>query len=123
MGRLSLAIPSDVRIVRKFSLKGILTPSTITSNQNNFNPPRLANASVLRLETDASRNITGLAQLENGQIMLILNIGLFDLVFIDESTSSDAVNRFALNGNFTLAASEGISLIYDLASTRWRPFS
>ncbi len=42
-------------------LSGGLTPSQITANQNDYNPASLAAASVLRLNSNASRNITSLA--------------------------------------------------------------
>ncbi len=45
---------------QSFALTGDISPSQITSNQNDYNPTGLSGASTLRLSTDASRNITGL---------------------------------------------------------------
>src|SRR3990167_10882133 len=42
-----------------WALTGDITPAQITSNQDNYNPTGLSSASVLRLATDASRDITG----------------------------------------------------------------
>jgi hypothetical protein len=44
-----------------FGLSGDISPAQITANQNDYNPTSLSTSSVLRLNTDASRNITGLA--------------------------------------------------------------
>jgi hypothetical protein len=38
----------------------IIFPTVIPSNQNDYNPTGLRTASVLRLSTDASRNITSI---------------------------------------------------------------
>jgi hypothetical protein len=52
---------ANVSLNYAVSLPGDLTPSQVTANQNDYNPTNLAIASVLRLSTDASRDITGLA--------------------------------------------------------------
>ena len=77
---------------------------------------------MLRLNSDASRNITGLAGGADGRIIVIVNVGAQAIVLVDESVSSTAANRFALSGNTTLAADTGVSLIYDSTSSRWRIF-
>lgn len=98
-----------------------LTPAQITANTNDYSPTGWTNHAyeVLRLSTDASRNLTGIAAGYDGRLLQIYNVGSFDLVLIDESTST-AANRFLLGGNVTLQANEGISLRYDGISTRWR---
>lgn len=103
-----------------FSLTGDLTPSQITSNQNNYDPNGLATASSLRLSTDASRDITGIARGSDGRILLIHNIGSQNIVLKDESGSSTAANRFALNGDVTIAPDVSVELQYDSTSSRWR---
>ncbi len=46
-----------------FYLTGDISPSQITADQNDYNPTGLANASVLRLSTNASHNLTGFVEL------------------------------------------------------------
>lgn len=104
-----------------FALTGDITPSQITSNQNDYNPTSLSSAAILRLSTDASRNITGLQGGADGRIIVIYNVGSFNIVIKDDDgATSTAANRFALSGDVTLAPDDGITLIYDSTATRWR---
>jgi hypothetical protein len=102
-----------------FALKGDLTPTQITADQNNYAPTNHATHSIFRLSTDASRNITGLAGGAEGRIVLIMNVGGFDIVLQNASASSTAANRFAFNANVTLKAGQGILLVYDTVQSRW----
>lgn len=106
-----------------FSLTGDISPAQITSDQNDYNPANLATASTLRLSTDASRNLTGLAGGADGRLLVIHNVGVQNLVLVDESASSSAANRFALNANVTIGADQGVILQYDSTSSRWRELS
>ena len=103
-----------------FTVSGILSPAQITADQNDYNPTNLSTAAVLRLNTDASRNLTGLAGGADGRVILIHNIGSFALVLKDESASSTAGNRFALNADVSLGADSSTMLQYDSTSSRWR---
>src|SRR5262245_23374625 len=57
------------------ALTGDISPSQITSNQDDYNPTGLSTASTLRLSTDASRNITGLQGGADGRIITVVNVG------------------------------------------------
>lgn len=103
-----------------FSLTGDISPSQITANQNDYNPTGLSTASVLRLNTDASRDITGLQGGADGRLIVITNVGSFAMVLKDESGSSTAANRFALAADITLATDQSVVLQYDSTSSRWR---
>lgn len=107
-----------------FALTGDISPSQITADQNDYNPASLSIASTLRLTSDASRNVTGLAGGADGRMLIIHNVGAQDIVLKDESASSTAANRFALpSGDITIAADDSICFRYDSTSTRWRPVS
>ena len=108
----------------------VLSPAQITSNQNDYAPNGWNNssaapygASILRLSTDASRDLTGLSGGTSGRLVIISNVGSFDLVIKDESGSSTAANRFALNADITINADEGLMFWYDGTSSRWRALS
>lgn len=103
-----------------FALTGVLTPSTITADQNDYNPTNLSTAGVLRLASDALRNITGLAGGATGRILFVHNVGSNNIVLKDESASSSAANRFALTADVTLSADSVAVLQYDNTSQRWR---
>lgn len=102
-----------------------LSPSQITSNQNDYNPGR---GSFFRLSTDASRTITGFATGHavvadrNGQHLPIVNVGSFDLVLAHQSASSTASNRIITDtgADLTIGAGKAAFLLYDATTERWR---
>lgn len=106
-----------------------LSPSQITSDQTDYNPTGWSNggtpngASVLRLDTDASRNLNSLAGGVDGRIVVILNVGGFDLVVQDDDGSTGTASmRFALPTDITIVPDDSRTFIYDGTSSRWRIF-
>lgn len=116
--KITLADLLDI-VFASFQLTGDISPSQITANQNDYNPTGLADASVLRLSTDASRNVTGLQGGSDGRIIVIRNVGSNNIVLKDEDSGSSAANRFALPSDVTLSADQQAILIYDSTSSRW----
>lgn len=109
-----------VAVQKGFTLAAPSTPAQVTANQNNYSPADLAATNVLRVSTDASRTLTGLlAPALAGQTLLLMNVGSFPLVLSDEDLASTAANRFALDGNVTLAAGTSVWLFYDGTLARW----
>jgi hypothetical protein len=102
------------------TLNGKTSPSTITGDQDNYNPTGLHQNFNIRLNSDASRNITGMVKGQDGEFMFVHNVGGFDLVFKNENTSSSEANRFALNSDLTLKTKQSTLFWYDSTSTRWR---
>jgi hypothetical protein len=103
------------------ALSGDITPSQITSNQNNYNPAGLSTASTLLLSSDASRNITGIQGGADGRVLNLINVGSNPIVLVNASGSSTAANRFSIGSNLTIAANQGVTLWYEAGSTnRWR---
>ena len=96
-----------------------VTPATITADQNDYSPG--ANAQV-RLASDAKRTITGLLFVADGQRKIFSNVGVNNIVFAHESTSSAAANRIILSRahDTTLYPGDTIEIIYDGDSNRWR---
>jgi hypothetical protein len=111
-------------MAHSWSLGGDITPSQITGNTDNYNPTDFSEASILRIQTDASREMTGMARGADGQIIILANVGSFDLVMKHETTST-AANRFLTpNGaDFTVRPNESAWLFYDDQSLRWRVIS
>ena len=101
-------------------LTGDISPSQITADQNDYNPAGLSTASVLRLSSDAPRNLTGLSGGGDGRIVAVVNTGLNAIVLKDASVSSAAGNRFAFGADVTLAAKQSAVLWYDAADGRWK---
>lgn len=97
-----------------------VSPAQITADQNDYSPTGLSAASVLRLNSDAARNITGLAGGSDGRVVIIFNVGSFNIVLKDESASSSASNRFALKADITISTDGSALLVYDETTLRWR---
>lgn len=100
---------------------GVISPSQLTANTDNWNPTSLDAARIIRVSTDASRNLTGIAAQPAGTRLLIHNVGDFDLVLKHEVTST-AANRIRCPGgvDLTLATEDAAELWYDNSSGRWR---
>jgi hypothetical protein len=99
-----------------------ITPPQITADQNNYSPTGWIGAYVVRLSSDAARNITGLGRNGTSLIKIVQNIGTQNIVLVHESASSAANQRLRCPGgaNFTLGAGSGAHMIYDGSSDRWR---
>lgn len=100
---------------------GVISPSQLTANTDNWNPTGLATARLIRASTDASRNLTGIVAQASGTRISLCNVGAFDLVLVHDATST-AANRFTLPGaaNVTLTPGSAIEIWYDATTTRWR---
>lgn len=97
-----------------------ISPTQITADQNDYNPTGLSSATVLRLDSDASRNITGLQGGAEGREIVLVNVGANNIVLKDADAASSAANRFAMDADLTLSADMSALLIYDATSSRWR---
>ena len=116
-----LATPATPDWETPFLGFSVTTPAQITANQNDYEPASLQTSMILRLSTDASRNITGIKALNpTNRGLMIVNVGANDLVLKNEDGASVAANRFAIGIDMTLAANEGCTLFYDGTSARWR---
>lgn len=101
--------------------------ATITSDQNDFSITPWAGC-VLRLTSDASRNITGFT-LSGGAVpqgfnVKILNVGANNIVLKHQNTGSAAAYRIITptGGDLTIAPDGVASLWYDETTGRWRAF-
>lgn len=102
---------------------GIVTPSTIGSNQDNYEPAGLSTAYVARLAASTPGfSLTGMATGSAGRLLTIENVGSFPITLKDDAdTTSTAANRFALpGGDVVVRAGGSVSLWYDGTSSRWR---
>lgn len=97
----------------------VLSPSQITSNQDNYNPSGAGSADVLRISSDAARNVTGLAFPAANKTILLTNVGSFTITLKNNVTST-AANRFLIGADFELGADQAVMLYYDATSSRWR---
>lgn len=105
-----LSVPADI------------SPAQLVANTNDWAPTGFSTASVIRLTTDASRDLTGIAGGSDGRRILLINVGTFPLIMKHESASSTAANRLLMRNGLDddLAAGGAIQLWYDSTSSRWR---
>lgn len=107
-------------LAQNINFSGEISPSQITSNQNDYNPSGLSTASSLRLDSDAARDITGLSGGADGRVMMIYNIGSFIITLKNSSVSSTASNRFLFSADIPIPSNSGLMIQYDSTSSRWR---
>lgn len=110
-----------VQIVGALGISFVTTPAQITANQNDYSPTNVDLSGVLRLSSDASRNITGI-QTPNiiGRLLILSNVGTQNIVLTNEDAASTAAYRFAIGANITIGANKSVTLQYDATSSRWR---
>lgn len=109
-----------------FATPGDISPSNLTSDQDDWNPTSLSSSSVIRVTGDASfRSIRSLAGGADGREVTLINVGSNNLLFPDESWTAmrgtTAGNRFAFGGDdIVLWPGTSLTLWYDGTSSRWR---
>lgn len=99
-----------------------ISPTTITANQNDYNPTGLSGASRIRLTSDTNRTITGIAGGVDGAIKIFENANATsgDITFSSQSVSSSAANRLQLPHDMVMKAPGGrIVFEYDGTRQRW----
>jgi hypothetical protein len=99
---------------------GIITPTELAADADDYAPTGAAAATVLRLSADAAHDITGLAGGSDGRILYLHNVGAETITLKAEDASSAAANRFAISADFELEANAVALLQYDDTSDRWR---
>jgi hypothetical protein len=114
-----LTVPG-LDVTEDFALTGDISPAQLTADQNDWAPTNHATNSTIRFNTDAARNITGLAGGADGVRRTLHNVGSFSSTFVAESASSTAANRFA-GTDLTVGAGQSVTFRYDATSSRWRP--
>jgi len=94
----------------------------LTSNINNYN---IGVQSFVRMTTDASHTISGFINGSDGQMVILTNVGGFDIVLLNQNVGSIASNRFLFStgADITLGANHTITLIYDAITGCWRDIS
>ena len=101
-------------------LTGIISPTQIATNRNNYNPTGHATAATFRLDSAAAYNITGIDGGADGRLLTLQNIGSYAITLTSEDSSSDAENRFDLPADLPLEPKAVAVLLYDATSARWR---
>jgi hypothetical protein len=104
-----------------FVISGVISPSLLSTNQNNYSPTGLSDASTMRLTSNALVSITGIATGTSGKILNLVNVGTNPITLVSNSVSSSAGNRLLIGStNATLVGGAIATLLYDGVSSGWR---
>ena len=114
------ALPVVTQASTSFALPGVITPTQLSADTDDWAPTGLSAASIIRVSTDASRNLTGLTGGASGRVIALANVGSFNLVLKKLSSSSSAGNQFSLTQDLIVIPTQIVLLVYDNTSTKWR---
>lgn len=107
-------------VPQELLLTGSISPAQIAANQDNYAPTNITLASTLRLNSDASRNVTGLVDPRDGSEKTIINVGSNAIVLKNADAGSTAANRFDFGSDLTLSAKQSCRVRYDGTDGRWK---
>ena len=113
-----------MKATTSFALTGTITPPLITADQNDYDPTGLADATVLRLSSNATRNLTGIVGGFSGRILVLRNIGANQIV-LKNQTGSSSVNQFrlpvfaAIAYDVTIPGGHTVVVQYDSSLSYW----
>lgn len=92
---------------------------TLIKDEDNFSLSNDAN--VIRVSSDATRNITGFGALQSSSVT-IYNVGSYDIRIVHQSSNSLPQNRVisATGSDLVIGPNDSLTLVYDNVSLRWR---
>jgi hypothetical protein len=94
----------------------------VSANTDDLNVVDLEKVAVLRLDFTANYSLTGIvvADPTKAVFLFIANVGSGNGTLKNNAAQSIAANRFLIGQNRILQSDEGILIVYDPISTRWR---
>jgi hypothetical protein len=94
-----------------------IDPAQITANQNDYNPTGLSTAFLVAINSDAARDLTGLAAQANGHLIWLWNGGAFGITLKHYNAGSSAANRFYIANGADLVIRPGGSVLLYYTAT------
>jgi hypothetical protein len=127
----TVSIPEGLNRLETVTLSGgnIITPSTLNSDQDDYNPTGFSDCNMIRQQINGDRTITGFEAPSAGvnRVFSIANLsGSSDIKFKNNDSGSTAANRILLRDNGpdkSLKENETGIFWYDHTSSRWRPYN
>lgn len=110
------------------SLYGVISPTALAADTNNWNPTNVQNISHIRVSTDSTvRTLTGIVApsgwgFPQGRMLWLHNINNSTRLILAHDATSTAANRFYCPDgvDYTLKAKQSVLLTYDETDSRWR---
>ena len=101
---------------------GVISPTTLSANANDYNPTGFATCNAVRQDATANRNVTGFAAQLNGFEFILFNISGSSLTIQNDNAGSTAANRVLTpNATNLVIRTQGSAVLwYDGTSARWR---
>lgn len=102
-------------------MTGAISPAQLTADTHNWNPTGLSNASVIRVDIDAARSLTGIVAQASGTMLMLYNVSTFALTIPHDDANSTAANRFYCPdaASFTIRQKANAWFRYDGTHSRW----
>lgn len=98
----------------------IISPSQITSDQDNYSPTGWAAAQIVKIDADSGiRAITGFSATFDGDEKTIFNVGSYAFYIPGEHPDSTASNRVKAGKDCILPPGFSTKIIYDSTLSRW----
>jgi hypothetical protein len=110
---------NPITIGESLVISSNLTPPIITGNVNNYYPIGLDTTTVIFISSTGNYNISGLKALQDGRLLIIINIGSFQIKFLNNSALSLAENRFYLQLDAIMKPGNGGLFVYSTSLQRW----
>lgn len=102
----------------------VISPSQITSDQDDYNPTGFDDATVVRLSGDSGiRAITSMAAQDDGEVKTFVNVGSYSIYFPAEHPDGTAANRILYSEDIILMPKASLQMVYDATADRWYPIA
>lgn len=110
---------------QNIAFPGDISPTSISSTNNDYNPTGLSTASTIRQDCSANAAVTGIAGGADGRVLIFHNISTTNTMsFREDNASSTAANRLLLGGvDVSVRPGGSATFRYDATSSRWRLIS
>lgn len=96
---------------------------SIASSTNNLVIQGIEGAVLIRITSTGNFAITGLVNPDpQSRQIIVFNAGLNNITLKNNDINSSAINRFLIGSDKLLQADEGVALVYDSVSQRWRSY-
>jgi hypothetical protein len=99
-----------------------ISPDPLDADVNDWNPTGFSTATIVRVDAvDDGYSITGFDASATAVKKEIINVSAYDVVIANQDVGSVATNRIiSQTGGLVLAANDSMTIVYDLATERWR---
>lgn len=125
-----LASPGDIILSGSTTFTGLIkvegeiAPPAINANTNDYAPPGIESANILRLSATAGGgafNLTGIQAPSpaDSRWLQIIHVAGKDVLIKNQDVSSLAANRFFMQGDPRLSVGDSLWFRYSVTDSRW----